>query len=139
MDVIFVVGRVLLALMFIVGGALFHLGQRAVATEAARDLGVPLAGVGVPLTGIGNVVGGLLVTVGFWGDLGALVLAVDVLLFAIFMHPFWKAEGAARDDDTQHFMKNLTICGGLLVLFWAFNQAGAEAPLTLGDAFFAPL
>lgn len=138
MDVVFVVARVMLVQMFIVGGLLFHLGQRQAATEAARSMGVPLATIGVPLTGIANVVGGLMVVLGVWGDVGALVLALNAFLFAIFMHPFWKVEAEAQDEETQHFLKDVTICAGLLVLFWVFNQVGEAAPLTLTNPLFGP-
>ena len=66
MDVVFVIGRVMLVQMFIMGGLLFHLGQRQSATQTAKDMGVPLATIGVPLTGIANVVGGLMVVLGAW-------------------------------------------------------------------------
>jgi uncharacterized membrane protein YphA (DoxX/SURF4 family) len=138
MDVVFVVGRVMLVQMFIVGGLLFHLGQRQAATEAAKGIGVPLATIGVPLTGIANVIGGLMVVLGVWGDVGALLLAINAFLFASFMHPFWKMDADQQDDETQHFLKDMTICGGLILLFWVYNQVGAAAPLTLTDPFFGP-
>ena len=138
MDAIFLAGRVMLAFMFIGGGLVFHLGQRRAATDAAKSLGVPLATIGVPLTGIGNIVGGLLVVLGVWGDVGALILAVNAAMFAIFMHPVWKVDADAKDDETQHFLKDLTICGGLIVLFWVFNQVGDAAPLTLTNPLFEP-
>ena len=138
MDAIFVVGRVLLVLMFIMAGVMFHLGQRQAATEAAKSMGVPLATIGVPLTGTANIVAGLMVVLGVWGDIGALVLAVNAFLFANFMHPFWKMDADAQEDEIQHFLKDMTICGGLVVLFWVFNQVGEAAPLTLTDPFFGP-
>ena len=138
MDIIFLIARVMLVQMFIMGGLLFHLGQRQEATAAAKSLGVPLATIGVPLTGIANVVGGLMVVLGVWGDVGALVLAVNAFLFANFMHPFWKVDAEAQDEEIQHFLKDMTICAGLVVLFWVFNQVGAEAPLTLTDPLFGP-
>jgi len=138
MDIIFLIARVMLVQMFIVGGLLFHLGQRREATAAAKSLGVPLATIGVPATGIANIVGGLMVVLGAWGDVGALVLAVNAFLFANFMHPFWKVDAEAQDEEIQHFLKDMTICAGLVVLFWVFNQVGAEAPLTLTDPLFGP-
>jgi putative oxidoreductase len=138
MDIIFLIARVMLVQMFIMGGLLFHLGQRQEATAAAKSLGVPLATIGVPLTGIANIVGGLMVVLGVWGDVGAAVLAVNAFLFANFMHPFWKVDADAQDEEMQHFLKDLTICAGLVVLFWVFNQVGAAAPLTLTDPLFGP-
>ncbi len=137
MDAIFLVSRVMLALMFIMGGLMFHLGQRQAATDAARGMNVPLATIGVPLTGVTNVLGGLMVVLGVWGDVGALLLAVNAALFAVFMHPMWKAEDDdARYEEMQHFLKNMTICGGMILLFWAFNQVGDAAPLTLTNPLF---
>ena len=138
MDVIFLIARVMLVQMFIMGGLLFHLGQRQEAIAAAKSLGVPLATIGVPLTGIANIVGGLMVVLGACGDVGALVLAVNAFLFANFMHPFWKVDAEAQDEEIQHFLKDMTICAGLVVLFWVFNQVGAAAPLTLTDPLFGP-
>ena len=138
MDAIFVAGRVLLVLMFIMAGVMFHLGQRQAATEAAKSMGVPLATIGVPLTGTANIVAGLMVVLGVWGDIGALVLAINAFLFANFMHPFWKMDADAQEDEIQHFLKDMTICGGLVVLFWVFNQVGEAAPLTLTDPLFGP-
>jgi uncharacterized membrane protein YphA (DoxX/SURF4 family) len=138
MDAIFLAGRVMLAFMFIGSGIMSHLGQRQAATEAAKSLGVPLATIGVPLTGVGNIVGGLLVVLGVWGDVGALILAINVAMFAVFMHPVWKADPDRKDEETQHFLKDLAICGGLIILFWVFNQVGDAAPLTLTNPFFEP-
>ena len=138
MDVVFVIARVMLVQMFIMGGLLFHLGQRQSATEAAKSMGVPLATIGVPLTGVANIAGGLMVVLGVWGDVGALALAVNAFLFANFMHPFWKMDAEVQEDETQHFLKDMTICAGLLVLFWVFNQVGGAAPLTLTDPLFGP-
>jgi putative oxidoreductase len=138
MDIVFLIARVMLVQMFIVGGLLFHLGQRQEATAAARSQGVPLATIGVPMTGIANIVGGLMVVLGAWGDIGALILAVNAFMFATFMHPFWKVDAEAQDEEIQHFLKDMTICAGLVVLFWVFNQVGAAAPLTLTDPLFGP-
>jgi putative oxidoreductase len=138
MDVVFVVGRVLLVQMFFMAGVMFHLGQRQAATQAAKDLGVPLAKIGVPLTGTANIVGSLMVVLGVWGDVGALALAVNAFLFANFMHPFWKVDESQQEEEIQHFLKDMTICAGLIVLFWVFNQVGSAAPLTLTDPLFSP-
>ncbi len=123
--------------MFIMGGFMFHLGQREMAIAGAKEAGAPMPRLGVPLTGVTNIVGGFMVILGVWGDVGALILAVNVFLFAIFMHAFWKeTDPQAQNDQMQNFLKNMTILGGLLVLFWAFNQAGDTAPLTLTDPLF---
>src|SRR3954465_7737714 len=90
---------------------------RAQTTAFARAGGAPLPELSVPLSGILIVLGGVSVAAGIWGDLGALVIAVHLLLFAFFMHRFW----AERDEGTKQiqlaqFMKNIALVAGALVL-----------------------
>jgi putative oxidoreductase len=80
MDVVFLVGRILFAALFVFSGATVHLLQRRQGIEYARSYGVPMAGLGVPLTGVMAVLGGILVALGLWGDVGALLSAAFLLL-----------------------------------------------------------
>jgi putative oxidoreductase len=131
------VGRILLALIFIASGAMGHLAQRETTVSFAKQTGAPAPEVMVPLTGVTGILGGLMVILGIWGDLGALILALMVVAFAMFMHAPWdQPDEQAQQEQTAHFMKNLAIAGGLLVLFWIFNQLQGEAPLTLTDPLF---
>jgi putative oxidoreductase len=50
-----------------------------------------------------------------------LYLIPTTLLF----HNFWALQGIERQDNMAHFLKNLAIMGGLLVL--AANGAGAHS------------
>ena len=98
MDVVFLVGRILFALVFVFSGATIHLLQRKQGIQYAKMYGVPLAEVGVPLTGIMAVLGGLSVAVGLWGDLGALLIAAFLALITPLMHAFWREEDAMRSS-----------------------------------------
>ena len=46
---------------------------------------------------------------------GAILLILFLLPATIFMHPFWFAEGSAKEMQLIHFLKNLSIMGGLLL------------------------
>lgn len=69
------------------------------------------------------VAGGLSVALGIWGDLGALVLAAFALAILPIMHAFWKeTEPQAQQMQMVNFVKNVSMAGGALILFYAFNQ-----------------
>jgi putative oxidoreductase len=63
-----------------------------------------------------EVLGGLSVILGYKARLGAVVLALYLIPVTLVFHHFWTFEGAAMQNQMQHFMKNLTIIGGLLTL-----------------------
>jgi len=63
-----------------------------------------------------DLIGGLLVLIGFKTRWAALVLLVFVALTVWFAHPFWTMEGAARAANQAHALKNLAIMGALLLL-----------------------
>jgi putative oxidoreductase len=134
MDWLLLLGRILFAVNFIVAGLSFHLGQRAMATELARARGTPLPELAVPLTGVVIILGGVMVILGFWVDLAALALAVNVLGFAYWIHAWWNLEDPMEKVNQQtHFFKNLQLAGAALILFFLFYEFGEAIDLTLGD------
>jgi putative oxidoreductase len=137
MDVVFLVGRILFAAIFVFSGATVHLLQRRQGIEYARSYGVPMAELGVPLTGVMAVLGGLLVAFGIWGDLGALLIVAFLLLITPLMHAFWRETDATQQQlQMVNFMKNTGLLGGALALFYAWNQLQGEAGLSITDPLF---
>jgi putative oxidoreductase len=65
------------------------------------------------------VLGGLAVLTGFLARVGALGLVVLLAIINVTMHAFWKFEGEQALMQNVQFMKNLSIMGGLLLLFAA--------------------
>jgi putative oxidoreductase len=137
MDVVFLIGRILFVLVFVFSGATIHLIHGRQGIAAARMYGVPMAELGVPLTGIMAVAGGLLVALGLWGDLGALLIAAFLLLITPLMHAFWReTEPMQKQMQTVNFVKNTALLGGALVLFYVWNQLQGDAGLSLTDPLF---
>jgi putative oxidoreductase len=135
MDVVFLIGRILLAVPFVQSGLFMHFSRQGV--EYARAYNAPAPEVTVPLSGAAIVAGGLSVALGICGDLGALVLAAFALAILPFMHAFWKEEDAqAQQMQMVNFVKNVSLAGGALVLFYAFNQLQGEAGLSITDPLF---
>jgi putative oxidoreductase len=86
MDVVFLIGRILLAVPFLQSGLMIHFSRRGV--EYARSSNALAPEVMVPLSGAAIVAGAVCVALGIWGDLGALVLAAFALAILPFMHAF---------------------------------------------------
>lgn len=137
MDVVFLIGRILLALIFIFSGLTVHLIGRKQGVAYARQYNVPLVELGVPLTGVLAVLGGLSVIFGVWGDLGALLLIAFLLLITPFMHAFWRETDAMQKAlQTTMFMKNAGLLGGALILFYTWNQLQGDAGASITDPLF---
>ena len=133
MDVVFLVARILFVLMFVMSG-MAHFRKDSL--EYARKLGAPLPEVLVPLSGVAIVAGGLMIGLGVWADLGALILGAFVLLVAPIAHAFWKeSDEEMAMMQMGHFMKNMALAGGALVIFWVYNQL-QDLPLSITNSLF---
>ena len=111
------VGRILLAVMFVISG--FGKITGFSGTEAyMASKGLPMAGILLPLVILIELGGGLALIAGFKARWVALALAGFTLLAGIIFHNFWAVTDAAQHMNQQiHFMKNLSITGGMLMVF----------------------
>ncbi len=120
MDVIqktlFVTGRVLLALYFIVPGTMKIVNFDGTAGYMAEH-GVMLVPVFLVLTILIQVGGGVCLAIGYRVREIAFLLAGLVLVISLVMHDFWTMPGGIeRAHEMQNFIKNMGIMAGLLVL-----------------------
>jgi putative oxidoreductase len=137
MDVIALIGRILFALIFLGSGTIGHIGQRKSMAQYASSQGVPAAEALVVWSGVLILVGGLMVALGVWGDLGALLLLVFVVPAALLIHAFWKVEDPMQRANQQaHFMKNLALAGGSIMAFVLFAGLGDDLGLTVTGPLF---
>ena len=133
MDVVLLIGRILFVTVFIVSGSTVHLLKWRDGVAYARANNVPAPELLVPVSGVMAVGGGLLVALGLWADLGAVLLAAFVFPVAVGMHAFWKVDDPMqRLNEQVHFMKDVALGGAALALFALFQQFGSEIGLTLG-------
>jgi putative oxidoreductase len=86
MEVVALIGRLVFAAMFINSGV-NHFMERENMTAYARSQGAPAPELGVPGSGVLILVGGVLVAIGLWPDLGALLIAAFLLPVSFYMHP----------------------------------------------------
>ena len=114
------IGRVLLALIFIISGAMKLSDISGTGTYMA-SVGLP-SGLALPAA-LFEVVGGLMIVFGIFTRLTALVFAAFCLLTALLFH-------RETADPIQAVMafKNIAIAGGFLCLFaydqksWSFDS-----------------
>lgn len=136
MDVVFLIGRILLAIPFLLSVQI-HLIKREQGVQYARMYNVPLAELGVPLTGVMAFGGALSVVFGIWGDLGSLLIVAFLLLITPFMHAFWReTEEMQKINQMVNFQKNFAMLGGALILFYVWNQLQGDAGLSLTNPLF---
>jgi putative oxidoreductase len=115
---VFVVARVLLALMFVLAGISKFAGLEGTAGYIASK-GLPLPMVLAVATAALEVLGGLALIVGFQARWAALALAGFTLLASILFHNFWSMPADQAFVQQLMFMKNLAVAGGLLLIFAA--------------------
>jgi putative oxidoreductase len=133
MDVVFLIGRILFAFLFL-GSAVSHLTKTQAMAGYAQSRGVPAAAPATIGTGVLILVGGLMVLLGVWGDLGALFLVAFLLSTAFLMHAFWKeTDDQAKQMEMVQFSKDIGLAGAALAFFVAFN---GDPDLTITDSLF---
>lgn len=136
MDVIFLVGRVLFGLRFVRSGIGHLVNREAMVSYAETRRGLPPR-LMVPLAGV-MVLEGVSVILGIWADLGALLIFVFLIPSAVLVHDFWTVEDPQMQQvERSQFMKNLSMAGGALIIFYLYNQV-QDPPLSLTEALFGP-
>ena len=116
MDLVLLLGRVLFSHMFIMSGV-NHFTHRAPMAGYAKSMGAPMPDLSVPLTGAMILVGGLMVLLGFYARVGALLIFLFLVPTAFIMHRFWGVPDAMMAQNQRaHFMKNLSLAGAALII-----------------------
>ncbi|MFE0447736.1 DoxX family protein [Streptomyces fungicidicus] len=136
MSLLRVLGRPTLASMFLAGGLdavrnpqnVAPLAESVVRPVTDRVPALPDSTEDcVRLNGAVQVVGGLLLATGRMSRPAALALAVSLIPTTLAAHRFWEEEDPAqRAQQRIHFLKNLSMLGGLLI---AADDTGAAPSL----------
>jgi putative oxidoreductase len=153
MTLLRLVARPMLASMFIVGGfgAIRNPAALAPRVQPVTDKLVPLAKKALPsapipedtatlirLTGVVQVVAGIALATGKQPRTAALALAASTLPTTFTAHRFWEeSDPRAKANERAHFLKNLSMTGGLLLagvdtagkpgLAWRAQHAAKDA------------
>ena len=109
------VGRILLALMFVLAG-FSKIGGFAGTVGFMQSKGVPAASALAVLTIVLELGGGLALMFGWCTRWVALVMGLFTILVSFIFHNFWAMPEAMQMTNQLMFMKNISVAGGLFVL-----------------------
>lgn len=120
-DVIVMIGRIFFALLW-VGAGFAHFKNLEAMTGYAKFKKLPAAKLGVLGSGLTFLIGGILIVLGVWIDLAALLIAITVILAALIFHQFWKESDAnTKMQEQMAFNKDIALGGAALILFVLFG------------------
>ena len=109
------IGRALLGTLFFVSGINKILAFSYVAGWMASS-GLPLASLLLVLTIAIEVGGGFLLITGIQARPAAIVMALFLIPVTAVFHAFWSADAANFQGQLTHFLKNVSIFGGMLMV-----------------------
>ena len=110
--------RILLAALFVISGTRKILAFGFVSGMMAQK-GFPIADVFLVATIVVEIAGGLMLVANWNAKYAALTLAAFTLATAAIFHGFWNFWGAPLpefNNQLNHFLKNVAIAGGLLLV-----------------------
>ena len=89
----------------------------------------------VPFTGVMMLVGGVLIILGVWADLGALLLVLFLPAAGYLGHAYWREQDPMmRAAQKAQFWKNISLAGAALFILYAFYECGDDIALTVGNS-----
>ncbi len=107
--------RTLLAAIFLISGVRKVLGFPIVA-EMMANKGFPVASMFLVATIVLEIAGSVMLIANWHARYAAWALAAFTLVAGAIFHGFWHAPPAAYVNEFNHFLKNLAIVGGLLLV-----------------------
>jgi len=116
------IGRILLAAVFLVAGARKLMGVAGSAGYLAK-LGFPAPEIMVWVAIVIEIGGAVLLITGWHARRAAWLLILFVAIATAMAHRFWEFDAAQYNNQLNHFLKNAAIIGGLLYV--AMLGAGA--------------
>jgi putative oxidoreductase len=107
------IGRILIAFIFLFAGYGKVVGfEGTVGYIASKGLPLPqLAAIAAIVVELG---GSIMLIVGWNARLAAAALFVFTAMTALFFHNFWAVPADQAQNQMIHFMKNISMMGGLL-------------------------
>lgn len=145
MNTLFIIGRIAFVLVFVLSGAQKLMDIPATAAMIEPKVTIPemvapytgqletatsmkMPSLLAVAAGVVEIAGALMVAFGFGTRFASVVLILFTAAATYYFHDFWNMEGAARTENMISALKNLSLIGGLLVLFvigsWRPVRAG---------------
>jgi putative oxidoreductase len=128
-----VIGRFLLALMFILSGYGKLVDISGTAGYVASG-GLPFPTLLATLVGAFEMLGGIALVAGFRTRIVGLSMALFTIAASIVFHAYWAAPAEQQFVAQLLFMKNMSVAGGLLLISalgagpWSVDAAKSHSP-----------
>jgi len=146
MNTLLIIGRIAFVLVFILSGAqklmdipataamieprvVIHESVAPYAAQLETATSMKMPSLLAIAAGVVEIACALMVAFGFGIRFAAVVLILFTAAATYYFHAFWNMEGAARTDNMINALKNLSLIGGLLVLF----VLGSWRPVAVRD------
>jgi uncharacterized membrane protein YphA (DoxX/SURF4 family) len=121
---IILVGRILFVALFAFSARGHIVNHARFVTTAKGRLPVPYV-AGWP-TGIWLLLADLLMALGIWADIAALMMAAFLVPTTLLFHRFWTfSDPVQRRTQEGSFYRNVSLLGATLALFALFSVVGA--------------
>jgi uncharacterized membrane protein YphA (DoxX/SURF4 family) len=119
MEILVWIGKIVFGGYFVFSGLNHFMSMQNMKGYTASK-GLPMPGLMTGLTGLMMIAGGLSVIFNMYLILGGWLLVSFLVLSAVLMHNFWKAEDAnAKMMEMIQFQKNLALAAAmLLIMYW---------------------
>lgn len=131
MDILFLIGRVVVALYFLYNGQ-SHLRKLKAMSQYAAFMKVPAPTLAVVVTGLMLLFGGATLALGALAPWGALVLILFLVPVALKMHRFWGLQDPMQAGNQQaHFLKNIALAAFNLVIIYLYTLPDTDVAFSL--------
>jgi len=109
-------GRMLMAILFVVSGFGKIPGFEGTVGYISNQ-GLPFPQLLAALAILLELGGGIAIAIGWKTRLAALALALFMIVITPVFHRFWGLPAALAMQQQIHFMKNVAVLGGILLLY----------------------
>jgi len=129
MEYLFLIGRILYALVFLMSG-INHLRNSGAMAGYAASKGVPAPRLAILGTGVLMLLGGLSIALGVQPTWGIALVTVFLIPTTVMMHNFWvDTDPMARLNNLINFQKNVAMVGAA----WTMLMIPQPWALSLGQ------
>ena len=117
---IWLMARVVLGGLFVMSGAEKLMGLDQFADSLVKG-GIPesMASMLAPLAAVAETIGGLCIVLGLATSWACLLMIAFTLVASFLAHRFWEFDGEMRVMQQNHFIKNIMIVSGFMLLYVA--------------------
>ena len=121
--VITIAGRACLAAIFLLSAVTNKIPNYSEVIGTMTNVGVPVPSIALPVAIVFLILGSISLILGYKARIGATLLLVFTAAATCYFHAFWLVPPEQFEAQLIHFLKNLGLVGGLLLIPLCFSPA----------------